>query len=197
MQNEIKKLYREIQKLLIGLVPENWNSIILYASVFNGKSGEMFFYYFPKKIIKTKPVNCYEIPSKFGIDDNTYNEGLTKLYSYIKKLNKYGYPKWTNLTIEIKNNTFTIEYKYNDLINSPYNDEQRRLVWSYKYLNIPLESMSLKDRVLIETYKEDSNIRPTVHSEVLNLEKTKEKVKDDTIENESNNSTKINPILKY
>lgn len=197
MQNEIKKLYREIQKLLIGLVPENWNSIILYASVFNGKNGEMFFYYFPKKIIKTKPVNCYEIPSKFGIDDNTYNEGLTKLYSYIKKLNKYGYPKWTNLTIEIKNNTFTIEYKFNDLINSPYNDEQRRLVWSYKYLNIPLESMSLKDRVLIETYKEDSNIRPTVYSEVLNLEKTKEKVKDDTIENESNNSTKINPILKY
>ena len=87
MQNGVKNIYAKIQKLLIGLVPENWKSIYLYASVLNGKNGEMYFYYFPKKIIKSKPINCYEVPDRFGIDDIAYTNGLKKLYNYIKLLN--------------------------------------------------------------------------------------------------------------
>ena len=202
MQNGTKKLYGKIQKLLVGLIPENWRSIYLYASVINGKNGEMYFYYYPKKIIRTNPINCYEVPNKFGIDDELYNKSLKKLYSYIKELNVYSFPKWTNITIIIKDNAFTIEFKYNDLVNSPYDDEQRRIIWGYKYLNIPIESLSLTDRALIETYKDDSEIKPTVYSEALYIGGNKSQTDRNQNnkyekENTDENKTVTNQILKF
>lgn len=167
MQNEVRKMYQKVQKLLISLIPENWKSIYLYASVINDKGGEMYFYYLPKKIIKTKPINCYEIPDRFGINENTYNNSLGKLYNYLKALREISRPKWTNATIVIENNIFTIEFHYNDLEHSKYNDEQRRTVWCYKYLGIPIESMNLSDRLLIEGYKEESKIKPIIHTEKI------------------------------
>ena len=57
----IKDLYSEIRKCLFYMIPEKWESIYLYASVIqrdNGEeTGEMFFYYFPKSIIKRNPIN--------------------------------------------------------------------------------------------------------------------------------------------
>ena len=196
MQNGVKKLYEKIQQTLISLIPENWKSIYLYASVFNGKNGEMYFYYYPKKIIKSNPINCYEVPNKFGIDEYKYNNRIKKLYSYIKALNDFANPKWTNLTIIIENNTFTVKYYFNDLINSPYNDEQRRIIWSYKYLHTPIESLSIKDRALIETYNEKA--RPLIYTEHFYPYKKDEQKKEKTEEpGDDNNRTTINPILKY
>lgn len=202
MQDGVKKLYGKIQKLLISLVPENWRSIYLYASVINGKNGEMYFYYYPKKIIKTNPVNCYEVPNKYGIDDESYNKGLKKLYSYIKQLNSFSFPRWSNITIIIKDNTFTAELRYNNIVNSPYSDEQRRLLWSYKYLQIPLESLSLGDRILIETYKDECEIKPTIYTEPLYISKGRHLVDSkghyETKENEQIEKTSVkNQILKY
>ena len=83
MQNEVNVLYKKIQSILITLVPENWKTICLYASVINR---EMYFYYYPKKILKTNPINCYDIPKKFGIDEEQYNKELKKLYMYIQQI---------------------------------------------------------------------------------------------------------------
>ena len=59
--SEEKVLYSEIQKKLFYIIPEKWESIFLYASIIDvprkRPTGEMYFYYFPKGIIKTKPVN--------------------------------------------------------------------------------------------------------------------------------------------
>ena len=190
MQDEIQNLYEKIQKLLIKLVPDTWKSICLYASVLENKNGEMYFYYFPKRIIKANPVNCYEVPEKYGIDEEIYNKNLRKLYEYIKQLKKAD-NKWTNITIVMDNTTFTIEYHYNDLINSRYNDEQRRIVWTYKYLNIPLESLNFQNRLLVEGYKEEGKIKPVIHSEKLKNEENKEK----NLEAEEENVIR-NPFLK-
>ncbi|MBR3133856.1 MAG: DUF600 family protein [Clostridia bacterium] len=197
MQNGVKKLYGKIQKTLISLIPENWKSIYLYASVINGRNGEMYFYYYPKKIIKSKPINCYEVASKFGIDETKYNRRLKKLYEHIKELNTYAFPRWTNITIIIKNNTFTIEYKYNRLVNSHYNDEERRIIWCYKYLNTPIESLSIKDRALIDTYKEDSDIKPTIYTEFLSSTMHDKDSKSEEQENDIEDNKILNQILKY
>ena len=58
---EEKIIYSEIQKKLFYIIPEKWESIYLYASIMDVPNkrpvGEMYFYYFPKGIIKKKPVN--------------------------------------------------------------------------------------------------------------------------------------------
>lgn len=197
MQNsEIKKLYKKIRVSLKKLIPEQWQSIYLYASVVNGKNGEMFFYYYPKKLIKANPINCYDVPDKFGIDENTYNNKLKKVYSYIRALNNCMGKKWTNITIIIKDNFFTIEYHFNDLVHSKYDDEQRRKVWCHKYLQMPLESMNAKDRILIEHYQEETKHKPVTYSEVIDIFDDEEN--DDKVEIEIEKGKTIkNQILKF
>ena len=88
----IKDLYSEIRKCLFYMIPEKWDSIYLYASVIqrdNGEeTGEMFFYYFPKSIIKKNPINVYQIPHKFNLNENEYIKLTNELYELIKKLRR-------------------------------------------------------------------------------------------------------------
>lgn len=196
MQNEIKKIYSKIQKLLVNLIPENWKSIYLYASVVNGKSGEMYFYYFPKKLIKTNPVNCYDVPNNFLINESAYNKSLQKLYSYIKSLNQITKPKWTNITIIIKNNLFTIEYHFDDITKSRYSDDERRILWCYKNLELPIESLNDKQRLLIEGYKEETKIRPIFYTEEMKHDNTSFDETDEVDENSANEREIKNQILK-
>lgn len=188
MQSEIEGIYNKIENLLIKLIPENWKSIYLYASVLKNRRGEMYFYYFPKKIIKTNPVNCYQVPDKFGIDERSYNESLAMLYGMIQDLQILMLPRWTNITISIEKDVFTIEYHYNNIEQSRYSDEERRIVWGAKYLGIPKESMNLKEKSLVETYNERSRIKPTIYSERIIINK------DDII---AKKQEVKNQILKY
>ena len=88
--SEEKIIYSEIQKKIFYIIPEKWESIYLYASsieVPNKRpTGEMYFYYVPKGIIKKKAVNGYEIPNAFNIDEDEYSKLIADLYSTIKRL---------------------------------------------------------------------------------------------------------------
>ena len=176
-EKRVKELYKEIQNILFKLIPEKWESLYLYASIVNNK-GEMYFYYFPKKtILKANPVNCYEIASKFGINEEQYNEALKGLYNKIKELNYLAIKKWTNITISIANCLFTIEYNYTDLKNMRYTNEQRHICWKYRYLNTPIESLSKKEQELIKYYVQEQNINSYVYTEGIYINKSKETVK--------------------
>lgn len=158
--SEIRNIYEKIQKQLFYMIPEKWDRVYLYASVLdhynNVQTGEMFFYYYPKSVLKKNPVNVYEVPNKFNIDEGAYLKLAEKLYEEIKKLRiclvKIGEKPWTNLTISIENFKFNVEYNYDDLINSNYTSYDRHLIWRYKYLNVPLNSYQKKDRKMIEEY---------------------------------------------
>ncbi len=172
MQRLDSRIYNDIYNTLINLIPEKWEKICLYATVIGGLKGEMYFYYFPKKLIKTKPVNCYEIANRFGLDENTYNEEISKLYTKVRNLKQLIRQNWTNVTISVDKKFFNAEYRFDNLINSRYSDEERHLIWCYRYLNTPIESLSKKDQNLILSYKENSNIKPIIFvEEITNLEK--------------------------
>lgn len=171
MQTNSRKVFQEIYNSLNKLIPEKWEKICLYASFIENLKGEMYFYYFPKKFIKAKPINCYEIAGKFGLDDNTYNEEISKLYKKIKKLKQCLRTPWSNVTIIVEKNLFTIEFHYENLRSSKYSDEQRHIIWCYKYLDIPIDSLGKKEQNLVKYYKGETNIKPTIFIEELkNLE---------------------------
>lgn len=156
----IKELYAEIRKCLFYMIPEKWDSIYLYASVIqrdNGeKTGEMFFYYFPKSIIKKNPINVYQIPHKFNLDENEYIRLTHQLYELIKKLRhqcqKYDKINWSNITISIENVEFLAEYNCDNLLMSAYSSEDRMAIWQYKYLEYPMEKFSKSQREAIKKY---------------------------------------------
>lgn len=157
---QIKKIYAEIQKKLFYLIPEKWDKIFLYASIIdqmnNMQTGEMFFYYYPKGMIKRKPINVYEIPSKFSIEEDTYLKLVDELYKQIKILRKMfiklGEREWSNVTISIENFKFAVEFNYDNLIDSKYTSYQRHLIWRYEYLNTPLNSYNKDERKTIIEY---------------------------------------------
>ena len=158
---QIKEMYEEIQRKLLYMIPEKWESIYLYSSVIeDGKkepTGELFFYYIPKGIFRKNPVNVYEVPSKFNIDEKQYVELVQKLYDDIKLLReefKRTTPgdMWSNLTISITNMKFRAEYSYEDLVNNAFNSYERHVIWRYKYLGIGPEQVSKKDKDILYRY---------------------------------------------
>jgi len=122
------------------------------------KNGEMYFYYFPKGIIKKKPINCYEIPSAFNIDENDYTKLISDLYDIIKKLREVSIKsrnkKWSNLTISIENYKFKVEYDYEDLSKSYFDSYERHVVWRYNYLKVDYNLFGKKDRQIIDKYND-------------------------------------------
>lgn len=157
---EEKVLYSEIQKKIFYIIPEKWESIYLYASIIDIPKqkpvGEMYFYYLPKGIIKRKFVNGYEIPSIFNIDEEQYSKLITEVYTLIKNLRECFIRKnkkiWSNISISIENFQFKIEFGYDDLKNLPYGSYERHVIWRFKYLDEDIESLSRKDRKIIESY---------------------------------------------
>ena len=159
---EEKVIYSEIQKKLFYIIPEKWESIYLYTSIIDvpiGKpKGEMYFYYFPKGIIKKKPVNCYEIPSLFDIDEEEYSKFIADLYNTIKSLRdslvKHKRKVWSNIIISIENYQFKIEFGYENLNSLPFDSYERHIIWRYQYIDKDIELYQKKDRQIIERYQE-------------------------------------------
>ncbi len=157
---KLKSIYAKIQTQLFYMIPEKWDRIYLYAAVVEKmnhlETGEMFFYYYPKGLLKKNPVNVYEVPAKFNVDENAYMKLVNQLYDTIqllrKEFEKAEERVWTNLTISIVNLKFQIEYNYEDLQKSPYTNEERHIIWQYKYLDYPMEKLSKKERKVIENY---------------------------------------------
>ena len=159
---KIKEIYENIQKTLYYMIPEKWDSLYLYSSIFDeenqeGKTGELFFYYIPRGIFRKKPVNVYEIPSKFNLDENQYLRLVRLLYEKIKELRKEfqkteGEEIWTNLTMSIHDLKFKVVYDYTDLKHSTFNSYERHVIWRYENLGIGEEQVSKQDRDILKRY---------------------------------------------
>ena len=156
---KIKELYEEIQRHIYSMIPEMWESLYLYASVIEGEkeTGELFFYYVPKGILKKKPVNVYEIPSKFNIDESEYLKLVDGLYSKIKRL-RQEFKKlelgetWSNVTIVIHNARFMVEYDYENLKENPLTSYERHVIWRCKYLGITFEQLNKEEKEILKKY---------------------------------------------
>lgn len=152
----MKEKYEKIQNLLFTLIPEKWESIYLYASVGNDEKqkGEMFFYYIPKSIIKKKPINVYEVPQRFNINEEQYLEIVKELYSWIKKLRQdfidTEQELWNSLTISIANFKFRVEFDYDELPSNEKQNNDKNIIWRYKYLKIGGEKK--EERKVLEEY---------------------------------------------
>ena len=156
---KIKELYEDIQRRIFKMIPEKWDSLYLYASVMEGQkeTGEMFFYYIPKGIFKKNPVNVYEIPQKFNLDEKNYLKLVQMLYQKIVELREEFkkieiVPTWTNLTMTIDGIKFKVEYNYDDLNSSVFSSYERHIIWRYNYLGIGKEHLNKTEKEILDKY---------------------------------------------
>lgn len=157
----LRMAHENLQQKIFAMLPEKWDRLYLYASViehFNKlQTGEMFFFYYPKSVLRKKPINVYEVPIKFNIDERQYFNLADELYCSIKKLRlecmENHEKPWSNMTISIEKLKYKVEYGYEDLNASEFDEIARRLIWGYKYLNTPYESFNRKEREIIDRYQ--------------------------------------------
>ena len=158
---KVKEIYEDIQKKLFYMIPEKWDKLYLYSSVIDlpegEQTGELYFYYIPKGILKKKPINVYEIPNKFNLDENEYVMLVRILYEKIKQLRKEFAKSetgelWTNLTMSIQNLKFKVEYNYDDLVNSEFDSYERHIIWRYQYLGIGEAQVGKKEKEILNRY---------------------------------------------
>lgn len=177
------------------MLPEKWNKLCLYASAIEGlnaiQTGEMFFYYFPSGILRKKPINVYEVPAKFGIDESQYIRLANSLYNSIKKLKKvcidHGEKPWTNITIIIENQRYKAIYGYENLMSGEFDSEELKTIWAYENLNEPFESFGRYDRDVILRYKQSKKSKKEVfelplYNKGMNKKLYKIKTLDDSLD---------------
>lgn len=181
---KIKHIYEDIQRKIYYMIPEKWDKLYLYASVIdafgNTQTGELFFYYIPKGIFKKNPVNVYEIPSKFNLNETEYIKLVKVLYDKIKQLREefrkieYGVT-WSNLTISIHNFKFIVDYSYENLKDSNFSSYERHIIWRYKHLNIGIEQLNKQEKEILNRYLtgEKSIIRHEKHESSIYIKNIK------------------------
>ena len=155
---KIKEIYEKIQRKIFYAVPGKWDELYLYASIIdrlgNVQTGEMYFYFMPKGLLKRNFINVYEIPFKYDIEEDEYMKVVEQIYDEIKLLReefiRSGQKVWSNITISIKNSRFKIEYNYDNLLGGKEAYYEHHIYWRYKYLHI--EPQSKKERKAIENY---------------------------------------------
>ncbi len=215
---KIKDKYEDIQKKLFYMIPEKWEKVYLYASVIdqfqNVQTGELFFYYIPKGLLKKNPVNVYEIPSKFNIEENEYMNLVEMLYESIKELREEfkdtEQEVWSNITISIENTKFKIEFNYDKLQGNEYTSYERHIIWRYKYLNQELGYLNKEEKNIIKRYLDDKKYihsKTETYEEGIYIKDIKNIIDFDTesyettqnVEYVSSKNNKIgkNQILKY
>ena len=154
----MKEKYESIQNYIFTLIPEKWEEIYLYASVNkdenNAQSGELFFYYLPKGILKRRFINAYEVPKRFNINEEQYLKIVEELFSCIKSLRQdfinTEQDIWTNLSITIANFRFKVEFKYDELPRTEKEIFERNVIWKYEYLKTGGESK--EERKILDRY---------------------------------------------
>ena len=158
---KIEEMYEDIQRRIFYMIPEKWDKVYLYSSVYekvDGKStGELFFYYIPKGIFKKNPINVYEIPQKFNLDEKEYINLVNILYKKIIELREE-FKKieivstWTNITMSIEGIKFRVEYDYEELKKSKFTSYERHIIWIYNNLNIGENQLNKEERKILERY---------------------------------------------
>lgn len=162
---EIRQIHEEIQEKIFLMLPEKWSKLCLYASVkehFNKlETGEMFFYYFPKGLLRKNPINVYEVPTRFSIDEEQYFRLADDLYNSIKKLRKKQIEnkekQWSEITLVIEDLKYKAIYSYEDL--SKEQTSNKRIIWTYRYLKYPYESYNKREREIIDKYRKQGEIK--------------------------------------
>lgn len=208
---KIKIIYKEIQKKLFYMLPERWESIYLYASVIQHaklETGEMFFYYIPKGVLRKNPVNVYEVPSRFNIEEEDYLKLADNLYEKIKELRNeminQGEKPWSNVTISVEKTNFKVEFRYDNLTNLKFSSYDRHLAWKYEYLNKPLNSYNRQERDTIEALLKERDIisnEVMTYNENIYLQKEVKSIIDFDKEDyqeitENNKDIKIEPKIE-
>ncbi|WP_025677131.1 antitoxin YezG family protein [Paenibacillus polymyxa] len=139
MEKQMDQLYPQIAEHILDMIPEDkWHEIYLYAEILDGSSN-VYFYFNASE--DGDNIYSHDIPDKYGVSGEVYDDLLLGLQSKFEKLRKIfidnDQEAWTNLTLALKYpGKLNIQYSYEDMITSELTSTQRQIIFEYQHLGL-------------------------------------------------------------
>lgn len=132
---KIEEFYQLIGNKLVGIIPDEWDKIYLYAEVL---PGSIIIYFYFESATKNEWIYSHNIPEFYGVDERIYDRLHGELRDYFVELNKESRSTldqpWTNLTMYLdQSGKFNIDYIYDAVV---FNPSKQRTIWKYKVLGL-------------------------------------------------------------
>lgn len=153
MEKKMNDLYRIIAETIDQMIPVEWAEFYFNGEVENGEGGVFFFF---KPINVDDYVYSLDIPNKYNINSNEYNQLENRLFKTTNDLKNIflenGQEPWFSITMKLTSEgKLHIEYDYTKWGESNFGPSDRLEYWESKYLNnIPQNG---SDRIKIERMK--------------------------------------------
>jgi hypothetical protein len=125
--------FEMIAERIQDILPQGWKKVVFYAEV-TDDSYEMFYYVFTSE--SDKPIQCYDLPDLYEIDENQIDAIFEELYEPLRKerssLIAEGKEPWSNYTLILNSDSsFKVDYDFTSLEDGGY---EYRKQWKNKYI---------------------------------------------------------------
>lgn len=150
----MNELYRTIAETIDKMIPVKWDDFYFNGEVENGEGG-VFFFFKPENA--SEYVYSLDIPNRYNVNSDEYNQLETKLFEVTNDLKNLflenGQEPWFSITMKLTfEGKLNIKYDYTKWEKSKFGPSDRLEYWESKYLNhIPQDE---NDRIKIEKMKE-------------------------------------------
>jgi uncharacterized protein (TIGR01741 family) len=133
--NEVEGLYPLIAEKLVGIIPDEWKKIYLYAEV--APDARITYFYFESATLN-KIVYSRNIPEVYNVDRKIFDKLFGELRDLFTRLHeefsKQAPAPWTNLTMHLEHTgKFNIDYGYETHDFAP---DEKQAIWKYEVLGI-------------------------------------------------------------
>ncbi|KJF45744.1 immunity protein YezG family protein [Bacillus altitudinis] len=146
----IERYYKKIAETINEMIPCDWDKVWMYAEILDDSAGINFYF---TETNNEERIYGHHIPERYSVSDYVYDHLLVELSEDFEELKKEyiknGLGTWTTATLELeRSGRFSIDYGYEDILNTGLYGIQRREVWEYKTFGILPEDEEDKEAVL-------------------------------------------------
>lgn len=135
MENELGELYSELAQKIISMIPVNWDRIYYLGEVEKEQLSWSSVFYFEETDSKIF-VKSHNIPEKYSVSQQIYDELLVELNSLLLKIYKCfeenDQPVWDQLDFSLTSDgKFNVNFLYDKISENDGGQAKREIIWAY------------------------------------------------------------------
>ena len=149
MESKLANLYEELGKIIISMIPCEWQDIYYLGEVEKDKASWSSVFYFNEPN-DNKYIKSHNIPDIYDVSEDIYDELLEEaseillqIYDcFIENLQN----EWEQMIVHINaNGQIAVEYEYDVISGNDRGPAEREVIWAYKtFGNIPKDGTYMK-----------------------------------------------------
>lgn len=135
MKNELGELYSELAQKIISMIPVNWDRIYYLGEVEKEQLSWSSVFYFEETDSKIF-VKSHNIPEKYSVSQQIYDELLVELNSLLLKIYKCfeenDKPVWDQFDFSLTSDgKISVNFLYDKISENDGGQAKREIIWAY------------------------------------------------------------------